>query len=90
VKLGSGITVTKVTAHGDKKTIIIAHDSAFELSYEASIFLSAIIECNSDDSVMLRLVRAFPGVDERRLRNDFKEFVQTLAQQRILVNDRDS
>jgi hypothetical protein len=90
VKLESGITVTNVAAYSDEKAIIIARDSAFELSYEASVFLSAIIECDSDDSAMLRVTKAFPTVDEQKLRDDFNEFVQTLVQQQILINDLDS
>lgn len=90
MKLESGIAVTKVTTRGDEKAIIVGRDSAFELSYEASIFLSAIIECDSDDSAMLRVTKAFPSVDEKKLHDDFKEFVQTLVQQRILINDLDT
>jgi hypothetical protein len=89
MKLESGITVTKVTAYGDEKSVIITRDHAFELSYEASVFLSAIIECDSDDSAILRLTKAFPSVDERRLRNDFDEFAQILVRQQILVSDLD-
>jgi hypothetical protein len=89
MKLESGITVTKVTSYGDEKSVIITRDHAFELSYEASVFLSAIIECDSDDSAILRLAKAFPGVDEGRLRDDFEEFAQVLARQQILVSGLD-
>jgi hypothetical protein len=89
MKLKSGITVTKVTAYGDEKSVIITRDHAFELSYEASVFLSAIIECDSDDSAIVRLTRTFPGVDEGRLRDDFEEFAQVLTRQQILVSGLD-
>jgi hypothetical protein len=89
MKLDSEITVTKVTAYGDEKSVMITRDHALELSYEASVFLSAIIECDSDDSAILRLSKAFPGVDERRLRDDLEEFAQILVRQQILVSDLD-
>jgi hypothetical protein len=89
MKLDSGITITKVTAYGDEKSVMITRAHAFELSYEASVFLSAIIECDSDDSAILYLSKAFPGVDERRLRDDLEEFAQILVRQQTLVGDLD-